>query len=89
MKTIEQFFDELQQLKQLTLLQVKEALTMEDVCTLTGLSKAYIYRLVCERKIPFYKSNGGGRTYFKKSEIENWLLANRYNSVDEIETAAR
>ena len=80
---------ELKQLKELTLLQVKEALSMEDICTLTGLSKAYIYHLVCERKIPFYKSNGGGRTYFKKSEIESWLLANKYDSIEETERAAQ
>lgn len=83
-----QILDELRQLKQLAMLQVKEALTMDDICTITGLSKAYIYRLVCERKIPFYKSSGGGRTYFKKSEIESWLLANKYNSIEETERGA-
>ncbi len=84
-----QILDELRQIKQLALLQVKEALSMDDVCAFTGLSKSYVYRLVCEHKIPFYKSDGGGRTYFKKSEIEAWLLANKYNSVDETERGAR
>lgn len=80
--------DELKQLKELTLLGVKEALSMDDLAVLTGLSKSYIYHLVCERKIPFYKSSGGGRTYFKKSEIESWLLANKYNSIEETERGA-
>lgn len=68
---------ELQKLKDLTLLSVKTALTMDDVATLTGLKKSHIYKLVHYKRIPYYKSEGGKFTYFRKSEIEDWLLACR------------
>ncbi|MCF0201561.1 MAG: helix-turn-helix domain-containing protein [Bacteroidales bacterium] len=84
----EKLFEQLQELKQLTLLGAKEVLTMDDVVVLTGLSKSHIYRLVCYKKIPYYKSEGGKFNYFKKSEIEAWCLKHRVATVDETEQAA-
>ena len=69
--------EQLQELKQLAVLGAKNALTMNDVSLLTGLSKSHLYKLVCAKKIPYYKSEGGKMTYFNKQEIENWLLAYR------------
>ena len=73
------------ELKRLAIIQTKEALTMDEATAFTGLSKWYLYKLVSEKRIPFYKSEGGGRTYFKKSELNNWLLAARYDSIEETE----
>ena len=78
----------LQELKILTLLGAKQALTMTDAALLTGLSKSHIYKLVCAKKIPYYKSDGGKLTYFDKQEIEAWLLLHRVKTTDEIETEA-
>ena len=80
--------NELQELKKLTLLGVKKALTMSDCSLLTGLSKSHLYKLVCAKKIPYYKSDGGKLTYFDKQEIESWLLQHRIKTTDEIETEA-
>ena len=66
---------ELQELKNLTLLGAKQALTMSDAALLTGLSKSHLYKLVCFRQIPYYKSNGGKLTYFDKDELNRWMLA--------------
>jgi len=79
---------ELQEIKQLTLLGAKKALTMSDASILTGLSKSHIYKLVCAKKMPYYKSDGGKLTYFDKSELEAWLLQHRVKTVDEIEQEA-
>lgn len=79
---------ELQELKKLALLRVKNALNMDDVCLLTGLSKSHVYKLVCLKKIPYYKSEGGKLTFFNKQEIENWLLSHRVKTNEEIEQAA-
>ena len=76
------------ELKKLTLLGAKNALTMNDVCLVTGLSKSHVYKLVSWKKIPYYKSDGGKLTYFKKQDIENWQLAHRFSSNDELEQAA-
>ncbi|GHT06774.1 hypothetical protein AGMMS49525_15400 [Bacteroidia bacterium] len=81
--------DELQQIKQLTVLGAKQALTMDDAALLTGLSKSHLYKLVCGKKIPYYKSAGGAkRTYFDKGELTAWLLQHRVKTADELETEA-
>ena len=80
--------NELQELKKLTLLGVKKVLTMSDCSLLTGLSKSHIYKLVMNKKIPYWKSDGGKLTYFDKQEIEAWLLQHRVKTTDEIETEA-
>lgn len=69
-------------------LRAKEVLNMGDVCTLTGLSKSHIYKLVYAKRIPYYKGEGGRLTYFKKSEIEDWLLAHRVPTNAELQQQA-
>lgn len=80
--------NELQELKKLTLLGVKKALSMNDCAILTGLSKSHLYKLVMNKKIPYWKSEGGKITYFDKQEIEAWLLQHRVKTADEIATEA-
>jgi excisionase family DNA binding protein len=67
-----------------------EWLSTEKVAQFTGYSKAYIYHLVYQRKIPCYKPNGQ-RLFFKKSELENFLFRGKQatgyelsNKADEI-----
>ena len=84
----EKVLNELQEIKQLTLLGAKKALTMSDCALLTGLSKSHLYKLVCRKAIPYYKSDGGKLTYFDKSEVEAWQLQNRVKTSSELETEA-
>jgi len=79
---------ELQELKKLTVLSAKQALTMSDTALLTGLSKSTLYKLVCSRQIPYYKSQGGKLTYFDKDEVNSWMLQHRVKTADELETEA-
>lgn len=79
---------ELQELKRLTVLGAKQALTMSDAALLTGLSKSHIYKLVCAKQIPYYKSQGGKLTYFDKDELNKWLLQHRIKTTDELEQEA-
>ena len=88
MEKFEMLVKELQELKNLTLLGVKKALTMTDAALLTDLSKSHLYKLCCYKKIPHYKSNGGKHTYFDKTELEKWMLNRRVLTNDEIEQAA-
>ena len=80
--------NELQQIKQFTLLGAKKVLTMSDVSLLTGLSKSHLYKLCCAKKIPYWKADGGKLTYFDKSEVEAWQLQHRVKTVDELNTEA-
>jgi len=80
--------NELQELKNLTLLAAKQALNMNDAALLTGLSKSHIYKLTCEKSIPHYKSQGNKLTYFDKDELNKWMLKNRVCTSSEIEAQA-
>jgi len=49
--------------------------------------ESHLYKLVCRKQMPHYKS-GGKRTYFDKAEITNWLLKHRVKTAEELETEA-
>lgn len=70
--------------ERIMLLNAKTALNVEDVAAYTGHQTSYIYKLVSERKIPHYKREGGKFVYFKKSDIDEWMLSHRVATVDEI-----
>lgn len=79
---------ELAEIKRFTLLAAKRTLTMSDCALLTGLSKSHLYKLVCRKAIPYYKSAGGKLTYFDKNEVEAWQLQHRVKTSAEIEQEA-
>lgn len=87
-RKMNEVLEQLQELKQLALLGAKNVLTMNDVALITGLSKSHLYKLVCYKKIPYYKGEGGKITYFKKQEIEDWCLKCRVATNEETEQAA-
>lgn len=79
--------ERLARLESLLLAGTKEVLTLEECSTFTGYSKNHLYRLTSQRVIPFYKPMGG-TIYFKKQEIEEWLLQNRQATEAEINSKA-
>ena len=85
---MEKILIQLQELKQLTLLGAKNALNIEEAAILTGYSVSRLRKLVAMNAIPYYKSTGGKFIYFKKSELENWMLAYRVNTNQEAEQVA-
>ncbi len=80
--------EKLDRIEKLTLLNAKEAFTMDDAAAYTGLSKGYLYRLVSEKRIPYYKGAGGKITYFAKTELTRWLLKHRVSTTEEAQQAA-
>ena len=88
-ETYNELKNELNELKDLTLLGAKQALTMNDAALLTGLSKSHLYKLVCSKRIPYYKAHEGGKlTYFNKDELNGWLLCHRIKTNDELAAEA-
>jgi len=61
----------------------KAVLNLDEVCSLTGLSKSHIYKLTCWGKIPHYKQ--AKHLFFDRVEIETWLKSNRSKTTEEIE----
>ncbi len=65
----------------------KEILNFNEACQFLDYSKSYLYKLTYSRQIEHYKPNGK-KLYFKKSDLEAWLLRNRIKTADEIELEA-
>ena len=54
----------------------------KSICSeLTGYAVNTINKMICEKKIPFYKKNA--KVIFKRDEIEAWLLSNRVQTTEE------
>ncbi|MFZ4725040.1 MAG: helix-turn-helix domain-containing protein [Paludibacter sp.] len=52
------------------------------ICSeLTGYAVNTINKMICEKKIPFYKKNA--KVIFKRDEILSWLLSNRVQTTEE------
>jgi len=51
-------------------------MNVAEAAEFTGLSKAYIYKLVHLGKIPCYKP-WGGRVFFKQNELEQFIFRGR------------
>lgn len=65
----------------------KEILNFVEACTFLSYSKSYLYKLTHSRQIPHFKPNGK-KLYFKRRDLEEWLLRNRVKTADEIEKKA-
>ena len=76
----------LQNIEELLLTQ-KTVLKLDEVILFTGLSKSYLYKLTSTGGIPCYKPQGK-YIFFKKTEVENWLLQNRKSTTIEIDEMA-
>jgi excisionase family DNA binding protein len=65
----------------------KEVMNVKQLCDYLELSISHIYKLTSNQEIPHYK-RGGKKLYFNKYEIDKWVLKNRVDTNEEIETMA-
>lgn len=84
---IEQFSDKLDRIERLTLIAAKPVLCIEEAALFTGFSVGHLYRLTSGKEIPHYKKDR--KLYFKKSELEEWMLESRVKTNEEIEAQAQ
>lgn len=77
----------LDRIEKIALVGAKNVLTLDEVVIVTGLAKGYLYRLTSTQRIPHYKLNGRN-LYFKKDEIEAWLMRDRISTQSEIDNKA-
>jgi len=69
------------------LLLTKEVLDVEEAARFTKLTESYLYKLTSRQEIPHYKPRGK-KVYFKRTELESWLLQHKVKSSAEIKTEA-
>jgi predicted DNA-binding transcriptional regulator AlpA len=76
----------LEQIGKLALIGAKTVLDFDEAILFTGLSRGHLYRLTSGRQIPHFKKNR--KLYFKKSELEDWMLDCKVSTEDEIQSKA-
>lgn len=70
--------------QKMQLIAKKEILNFKEAIIYLGVSKSLLYKITSKRKITFSKPNGG-KIYFKKIDLDNWMLQNNKNSLDVLE----
>jgi len=53
----------------------KRVLTVGELQSYTGMSRSHIYKLTMSKKIPHFKNPGGKLIFFRRSQIDEWLLS--------------
>ena len=84
--TMEQLSEKLDRISELTLISAKNVLDLQEAAMFTGFSIGHLYRLTSGRQIPHFKKFR--RLFFKKSELEEWLLERKVLTDEEIEKKA-
>ena len=88
-KTMEQDFQKVADLITAKMsLNTKEVLTTDEAASYMGVSKAYLYKLTMEKRIPHYKPMGK-MCFFNRKEMEMWLQANRVATDEELSQDAQ
>lgn len=64
-----------------------EAMTAEEVAAYLNIDIRSLYNLMSQKAIPYYKP-AAKRAFFKRSEIEAWMLSNRQATNAEIRNEA-
>jgi excisionase family DNA binding protein len=88
MSEIEILRSEIRELRTISLIGQKEVLDIDEAALMMGLSKQTIYTMCRNRAIPHYKSKGGKKSYFKKSELTDWMLCEKVDTLSAIDAEA-
>ena len=78
----EQIKKQLDRIEAYASLAAKKVITLQEAVLLTGLKPQALRKKAREREIPSYKPNHN-LLYFKKDELEAWMMHNRTSSIEE------
>ncbi len=63
----------------------EEILSLNEATKFLKSSKSFVYKMTSQKLIPHFIP-GGKKIYFKKSDLEDWLLKNRIPPISELES---
>ena len=63
--------------------QIKPVLTFEEACKYCGVSASSMYKHTSANRIAYYKPEGK-LIYFKRDELDEWMLRNRQSTHEEM-----
>ena len=62
----------------------KDILSFKEALIYLDVSESLLYKLTSKNGIKFTKPNGG-KLYFKKSDLQDWMLQNESKSMGDLE----
>ena len=65
----------------------KAVLNFNEACKYLDVSPSHLYKLTSQKQIPHFCPQGK-KLYFRRDEIDAWLLRNRQSAADEIDKLA-
>lgn len=65
----------------------KAVLNFNEACKYLDVSPSHLYKLTSQKQIPHFCPQGK-KLYFRRDEIDSWLLRNRQSAADEIDKLA-
>lgn len=83
MEFLKEQLNEIKELLQKQRLQHSEFLTLKEASDYLQLSKSCLYKLTSKKEIPFY-APGGKKIYFRREELNNWVLQSKVSSINDI-----
>lgn len=86
MNDMQDISNKLDRIERLATIGSKTILDLSEAAVFTGYSESHIYNLTSRKAIPHYKKNR--KLFFKKSELEEWILETRCASRKEISSKA-
>ena len=82
-----QIKEQLDRIEQYSMIAAKNVLNIQEAAIILGMTVEGVSYNVRNNILPCYKPNVN-RLYFKKSELEDWMMQNRSKSMAEIESEA-
>ena len=78
----------LDEIKTITTLSVKNALTVEEAAIYMGMSAEYVRKMAKNRTIKSYRSKSGRGIYLHKADLDKWMLHTEVNTTEPIQAEA-
>ena len=85
-EVIQEMNNKLDRIEQLAMIGSKTVLDLSEAAVFTGYSESHLYNLTSKRQIPHYKKNR--KLYFKKQELEEWMLEREVKTEKDIQSKA-
>lgn len=77
----------LDRIEKYSIIAAKSVLTIKEAAFILGVTEQTVRKKVRNKEIPSYKPDAN-KLYFKKSELEDWMLSNRVMTKAEVTSKA-
>ena len=81
---MQNFIEKLEKLLENQRIQQKEILSFKEAQEYLNVSKSFLYKLTSKGDITYFKPNGK-LIYFKKSDLDEWMLQNESKEIEILE----